>query len=132
MKTVSMLFILSWITLGLAIAASSQESKAPSYNDPGKPIDVSAGQEFRIVLEANPTTGYVWKMSGTPDDSVVKLVGDEYRTPSVSGPRTGVGGTHFWTFRGVGPGETRITLTYSRPWEKVPPLKEVTFTVIVR
>ena len=29
----------------------------------------------------------------------------------------GAGGKEIWTFKGVSPGETTITLEYVRPWE---------------
>ena len=134
MKNLVMMSVLFWFSLALVLAVGAQESKIPSFVDPGRPIEVTVGQDFRIVLDANPTTGFLWKLSAPVDESVVKPLGDEYvDIPPTSVPLTGAGGKHVWKFRAVGRGQTAIRLTYSRPWEKdVPALKDVTYHVNVR
>ena len=136
MKNLSLMSIVFWSCLGLVLAhvqcAKAQKSGGPSFDNPDQIIDVSAGQEFRIVLDANPTTGFEWQLAAPLDETLVTLVGDAYSVPSTPG-RTGAGGKHTWTFKAMRRGQTVIALKYSRSWEKrVDPLKKVIFTVIVR
>jgi predicted secreted protein len=136
MKNLTLMSIVFWACSGLVLAhvqcAKAQGSGGPSFDNPEQLIEVPVGQEFRIALDSNPTTGFQWQLSETLDEAIVTFVGDDYKTPRIPG-RTGTGGKHTWTFRAVGQGQTVIALRYSRPWEKgVDPLKKVTFTVIVR
>jgi len=132
MKNLALMSILFWMCLGLVSAQGSkaQGSEPQSFDNPTQPIEVAAGQEFRIVLDANPTTGYQWQLSGPLDERIVTLVGSDYQIPRTD--RVGAGGKHLWTFRAAGQGQTAIGLIYLRPWEKgIPPIKKMTFTVIV-
>ena len=99
-------------------------------SDPEKPVNVTAGLKFAIVLESNRTTGYRWERSASENATVVKLRGAEYREPGTG--RAGAGGREVWTFEAVAKGATEISLKYVRPWEKdVPPARSVTFKVNV-
>lgn len=134
MKNLAAMSIFFWICLGLVSAqgAKGQHSEAQSFEDPNQPIEVAVGQEFKIVLDSNPTTGFLWQLSQPLDETIVTFVGDKYDLPSTPG-RVGAGGKHIWTFRAVSRGQATIALQYSRSWEKgVPPIKEAQFTVVVR
>ena len=133
MKNLVLMSTLFWICLGLVSVQGSkaQGSDPQSFDNPKEPVEVAAGQEFRIVLDANPTTGYQWQLSASLDDGIVTLVGNDYQMPRTD--RVGAGGKQIWTFRAAGQGQTTIGLVYLRHWEKgIPPIKNVTFTVIVR
>jgi len=136
MKNLTLMSIVFWSCLGLVLAhvqcAKAQKSGGLSFDNPEQLIDVSVGQEFRIVLDSNPTTGFEWQLAAPLDEPLVTLVGDAYSVPPTPG-RTGAGGKHTWTFRAMRRGQTVIALKYSRSWEKgVDPLKKIIFTVIVR
>lgn len=95
------------------------------------PISVCAGCQFSITLQANPTTGYSWRLGGQPDAGIVKLAGNKYNPPKTK--MVGAGGEEIWTFQGVTKGTTQIKLEYARPWEKdVAPVKTQTFAVTVQ
>lgn len=99
--------------------------------DPAQPIVVAAGETFTIRLSANPSTGYAWQQTGTPDTAVVRHRETSYIAPSST--RLGAAGVEVWTFEAVGRGTTTITLAYRRSWERNrPPLEQRTFTVTVR
>ena len=99
-------------------------------SDPEKPVKVTVGRKFAIVLQSNRTTGYRWERAGSADAIVVKFIGTEYRETEAG--LVGAGGKEVWTFEAVGKGATEISLKYVRPWEKdVPPSKNVTFKVNV-
>jgi inhibitor of cysteine peptidase len=99
-------------------------------SDPEKPVKVTVGRKFAIVLQSNQTTGYRWEISSAGDALVVKSTGAEYTPPDTK--LVGAGGKEVWIFEAVGRGTTEISLKYARPWEKdVPPAKSVTFKVNV-
>ena len=86
------------------------------YTDPSQDIEIGVGEQFIITLESNPTTGYEWQADF--DESLLKLVQDEFK-PAKTGPgMTGVGGKQSFTFQGVKKGKTEVTLTYKRSWEE--------------
>ena len=95
--------------------------------DSGRSVEVQVGEKLEIILEGNPTTGYIWEQT-TGDGTIVKLDGDPLYTSESN--LIGAGGTYLFRFSAVAPGETSITLIYHRSFEAgVPPLK--TFTVLV-
>lgn len=111
-------------------ATGSGTGDVPNFSDPAKPVKITAGSDFTLTLESNRTTGYQWQLAGTPDESVVKLVGSRYELADTK--LIGAGGREVWTFKAVGKGKAEIGLKYVRPWEKdVPPVKEAVFTVVV-
>lgn len=134
MNNLAAMSFLFWICVGLVSAQGgrAQQSDVPSFDDSGQPIELTIGQEFKIALDSNPTTGYLWRLSQPQDETIVTFVGDKYEIPTTPG-RVAGGGKHIWTFRAVGQGHTVIVLEYCRPWEKgVAPIKKATFTVVVR
>lgn len=100
-------------------------------SDPAQPIEATAGEEFTLVLDANPTTGYHWELVEELDAGVVEFVSRDYNADQPV--TTGSGGTDAWTFKAVAAGETQITLGYYPPSnDPVDPQQTVTFTVTVK
>ena len=94
------------------------------------PVDVQVGDKFTISLEANPSTGYSWELTGPLDDKVVVELGSDHQPGQGTG--VGVPGQQLFRFQGVGKGTATIGLQYVRPWENgVPPAKTSEFTVNV-
>lgn len=93
-------------------------------------VTVPAGREFVVSRDANPTTGYQWRLGAPLDEQVVTLVRDEYQpAPST---RPGAPGVQLWTFKAVGAGTTTLIFEYVRPWETgVAPARRDTVTVRV-
>ncbi len=110
-KSLSTLVIL---TMAVAITGCGS-SAAKEYTDKDRKISASTGEQFKIILDANETTGFAWQLVGGMDSKVVKKVSDEYQEPNTGA--IGAGGKHYWTFEAVGPGKTTIKLKYVRPWE---------------
>jgi len=100
--------------------------------DPQQPIEAVIGEEFSIILEANPTTGYHWAIVGELDPNVVEFVKNDYT--STSDPNlVGGGGLDVWIFKAVNTGETRITLGYYPPSnDPIDPQQTTTYIVIVK
>ena len=128
MKKVRLLVSLASIVL----SACSGKSAVLEVSDPQRPIEVTAGSEFTIVLESNPTTGYHWEIVSELDANAVEFVKNDYVSTSALG-LVGGGGLDIWTFKAVNSGETQVTLGYYPPSnDPVDPQQTATFTVIVK
>ena len=83
------------------------------YADPETTIQVTAGEEFAIALEGNPTTGYTWQVH--TDSRHLELLDQTFVR---GGERVGAGGQEVFRFRVLAAGETEIACEYRRPWEE--------------
>ncbi|HPL63124.1 MAG TPA: protease inhibitor I42 family protein [Syntrophales bacterium] len=99
-----------------------------SEADCGKSIEATAGDMLMVVLEGNPTTGYTWEAK-SGEGCVLKSAGSRYEPAR---PIPGSPGTFFFSFLPIKPGQAIMEFIYHRPWEKAPPLKSCTLTVIVK
>ncbi len=95
-----------------------------------KPISASVGQEFKIVLESNPSTGYQWLLAKPLNESMVKQAGRTYERPN---PRqVGAPGSEVLKFTALCEGRTEIQLKYARLWENSgAPLRSTNFVVVI-
>ena len=97
----------------------------------GNTLRVRVGEEFRITLDSNPTTGYRWSLAQPIDKKILNLVSTEYIAPETD--RVGAGGHEIWIFRAIGRGSGTIALKYIRPWEKAEvPERRKYFKVVIR
>jgi inhibitor of cysteine peptidase len=118
MKIISHRLILA-LTVMSALAAGlftgcAGPGEVKAFYDAGQPVSVTAGQEFVIALESNITTGFSWQAS-FDEDSLV-LVEKTYKEKDNSG-KVGGGGADYFRFKALKSGETKVTLSYRRPWE---------------
>ena len=97
--------------------------------DTAVPLELSAGETFDIVLEANVTTGYEWRLAEPLDEAVVQFVAQEYKSEQSN--TEGGGGHDIWTFQAIAPGNSQIVLGYYPPDGSDIPEQIATFTVIV-
>ena len=70
---------------------------------------IKAGQSAYIALSENLTTPVFWECTVT-DDSVMALVSDQYIMDDNPHDFDGVGGTHWYYFKAIAPGECTIRL----------------------
>ncbi len=113
----------------LLVVVSGCSNAVQAFTEPGKAINTGLNQEFTIALGSNPTTGYSWQPSY--DENNLNLINQTYREQDTTGEQlVGAAGTEYFIFRALNGGETRISFTYRRPWEK-PSLQDqtVVFTV---
>jgi inhibitor of cysteine peptidase len=97
-------------------------------NDNGRSIIISGSDELRIILEANPTTGYRWQLSEL--DSTILVPGPQQFLPA-SGA-IGSGGKEMLLFTAGHPGKTELKLLYRRAFERgKPTVKEFAVSVTV-
>jgi predicted secreted protein len=77
-------------------------------------ITVKKGQEFTIILESNPTTGYQW--IPTFNTSIINLVSHNFQ-PSTT-KLMGSPGTDIFKFKATNQGTESLKMIYKRSWEK--------------
>jgi predicted secreted protein len=105
--------------LFVTVSGCSWGGGAEEYHDPNIPIVVEVGQEFIIVLESNPTTGYQWQLVQPLEEEVLSLVKTEFEEQEEEG-LFGAAGEERWTFKAESRGDTIIDFAYVRPWEEEP------------
>lgn len=98
------------------------------FSDPTQPIQINAGDEFQIVLNANPTTGYHWEFVEEVDQNIIQFVSRDYEADQPV--TTGSGGTEVWTFKAIATGEARITLGYYSPSNELDPAQQNTIFIV--
>ncbi len=81
--------------------------------DNGGSYTLDVGDTVKVVLDGNPTTGFMWAVASP--EKRLKVV-DSTFVPS--SPLCGAGGTYTFTFKAADHGKEALLLTYRRPWEK--------------
>ena len=95
-----------------------------------KPISVVKGEEFKITLESNPSTGNQWLIAKPLDERLVKRLGSEYKRGRPGA--VGSAGNEILSFKALEEGKTEIYLKYGRWWEKdTAPARTTNFVVII-
>lgn len=127
-----MLSVIVVLSLVVSLAAIGCGGGTKTYTQSDTNITASAGDQFVIQLESNPTTGFQWGISGSLNPTVVKKIGSKYVPGKNARTQVGAGGVENWTFHGMAKGTTKIVMTYARPFEKgTAPAQTVTFNVTV-
>lgn len=106
--------------------------------DPSKLIKIDKAHSiFKIILRSNRSTGYSWSLKDY-DKNLISLKKSEYKPKSRCNYEgmcaTGVAGVEKWVFKALlnnmsSSKTTKITLVYSRPWDKGASNNEETFNI---
>ena len=113
------LFIAGLLVVFVAGCAAAPPSPLElTKKDSGSTQNLAVGQELRISLEANVTTGYSWTVDGSVP-AQLEQVGEPKSTPSSDA--IGAGGVQVWTFSGRSPGDGVLKLKYTRSFEPTAP-----------
>jgi inhibitor of cysteine peptidase len=129
-RTLRLLAIVPLAFMLGACGAGAQGPRQIGEADAGTTIQLRAGEQLRIALSGNPTTGYSWELAST-DEKVLKSLGQpEYKSGSQA---LGAGGMFTFTLQAVAPGTTAVQLVYRRPFEKnVAPAKTFEVKAVVQ
>jgi len=127
--------LLVYMLIAFLLSACGAKAETLEENivisDPAKNLEATAGNEFKIVIDSNPSTGYHWELGDDLDESIVKFVSKEYNADEPVIP--GSGGRDVGVFKAIKAGEAHITLWYYSPSnELAEPQQKVTFTVTVK
>lgn len=127
-----MLFFMSGMGRRLVHRESGRKEvvEAPAVSA-AAPLNLRPGQRFAVVLDGNPTTGYIWQLADKlPADSCVQVslttpVDCEEDCCGFPMPTT-------LAIIAVKPGAQRVHVVYARPWEKgKSPAEELVYDVVV-
>lgn len=115
--------------LGFAVNVLPGESMKLSERDSGKTVEINVGDKLEIILEGNPTTGFIWEASSL--DS--KLLSQGKEVVAASANNIGSGGLEIKKFEAVAPGTSHLSLIYHRPFEPNKlPLRSFTITLVIK
>ncbi len=105
------------------------ESMKLSENDTGKTVEIAVGDELEVILQGNPTTGYLWEVSSI-DSSVLQSNKADFVANNAA---IGAGGLEIIRFHALATGKSELKLIFHRPFEQnTPPLKTFAVTVIIK
>lgn len=90
----------------------SKKTTVKTYTVADKNITAKVGETFVIELEANPTTGYQWSITGPLSPAVQKVSNTYVASKTTSTAVVGSGGVEKWTFKGVSAGDALIQMEY--------------------
>ncbi|MGI9245354.1 MAG: protease inhibitor I42 family protein, partial [Steroidobacteraceae bacterium] len=83
----------------------------------GSTVELRPGQELRITLPSNPSTGYAWRVAPAGLPSVLVLQGDPVYARVTGEARVGAPGKQSFSLRAAQPGRGSLRIEYVRPWE---------------
>lgn len=87
-----------------------------------KLMKVRKGEVFKVVLNANHSTGYRWHWENKPEkNTIIDSVHTDYILENKA--LTGGGGKEIWEFKAKRKGDQKLILVYKRSWEKKPPIE---------
>jgi predicted secreted protein len=79
--------------------------------------EVAVGDQVKVTLCSNPTTGFSWQPPEISDASVVGIADSTFVAPSTgTEPVVGAAGTDHVTFQVMATGTSTVVLRYSQPW----------------
>lgn len=100
---------------------------ALTEQDSGREVAAQVGDEIRVTLDENPTTGYRWTLAPmTP--GVLEL--RHTRFSAAAGAGIGGGGTRTFSLMGIAPGRTAVEFQLRQPWGRDAP-STPTFRLLV-
>jgi predicted secreted protein len=116
------------LVLAAALLVGACAPLTLTARDNGRAVQLGLDKKFKLILEANPSTGYHWEVV-TLDQAVVEQGESLVLAPEVgSGPPVvGAPVTMVWTFRTLAPGHTPLRLAY-RPSAPQPGAAEQTWS----
>ncbi len=113
----------------ILVLAACGGTRSLTIDDNGDRVSLSPGEEIRVSLDGNATTGFTWELVEN-DVTVIAPVGEPVYEEA-TGDMVGTGGTWTWTLRAVGTGESPVRFVYHRTWEDEPPAADYSFVAIV-
>jgi inhibitor of cysteine peptidase len=86
----------------------------------GTRVALKKGGELKVVLDANPSTGFQWQ--GPPNVApLLSPIGQRiYVSKSTNPMDLGAGGSNIFRYRAEDTGKSTLTMEYRRPWEGAP------------
>jgi len=120
--------VLSMLLL-LAVLGGCSGDRTVTVDNDGDRVSLAPGEEIRVTLDGNITTGFSWELVEY-DPLIISPLGDATYEED-GGDTVGAGGRWTWTLQAVAAGETPVRFVYHRTWEEDPPAQTFSFTAVV-
>jgi predicted secreted protein len=79
--------------------------------------EMSVGDQFKVTLCSNPTTGFAWQEPEISDAAIVSLADKSFGAPVTGAAQVvGAAGTEYITLKATAKGTSTVVLRYSQPW----------------
>lgn len=103
----------------------------PAAAEPAETLELRVGEPAEIALEANPTTGYQWRIDEDASEGLDKLDITDLGTGEPESKRLGAPTVHRWRLAPRAPGSARLELIYLRAWEDKPPRRRQSYDITI-
>ena len=79
--------------------------------------ELSVGDQVKVTLCSNPTTGFAWQEPEISDTGAVRLADKSFGAPVAGAAQVvGAAGTDHITLKATAKGTSTVVLRYSQPW----------------
>jgi predicted secreted protein len=79
--------------------------------------EMSVGDQLKVTLCSNPSTGFSWQEPEISDNGVVSLTEKSFSAPVTGSEQVvGAAGTDSITLKATAKGTSTVVLRYSQPW----------------
>ena len=79
--------------------------------------EMSVGDQVKVTLCSNPSTGFAWQEPEISDAGVVSLADKSFGAPVTGSAQVvGAAGTDYVTLKATAKGTSTVVLRYSQPW----------------
>ena len=117
------LLVIGLVAIGCASANAKAAEMGASCDQFGaqksitQTAEMSVGDQVKITLCSNPSTGFSWQEPEISDAATVSLADKTFGAPVAgSGQVVGAAGTDYVTLKGTAKGTSTVALRYSQPW----------------
>ncbi len=104
---------------GATAAGPSKKNTTLIVRDLPAQVRLVPGEQVRIILQTNLTTGYTWKADGgcctASGAPIARVSNGRYKPPASTNGMVGVPGTTTWVVTALRPGRTSIQIITSPP-----------------
>jgi predicted secreted protein len=117
------LLVIGLVAVGCASANAEAAEMGASCDQFGaqksitQTTEMSVGDQVKVTLCSNPTTGFAWQAPEISDTAIVSLADKSFGAPtSASALVVGAAGTDTITLKAAAKGTSTVVLRYSQPW----------------
>ena len=117
------LLVIGLVAVGCTFATAKAAEMSASCDQFGaqksitQTTETAVGDQVKVTLCSNPTTGFSWQEPEISDTGVVSLADKTFGAPVAgSGQVVGAAGTDYVTLKATAKGTSTVVLRYSQPW----------------
>ena len=117
------LLVIGLVAIGCTSASAMATEMGASCDQFGaqksitQTTEVSVGDQVKVALCSNPSTGFSWQEPEISDAATVSLANKTFGAPVAgSGQVVGAAGTDYITLKATAKGTSTVVLRYSQPW----------------